>query len=331
MNSKQKTILVVGGAGYIGSHMTHLLLEKGYKPIVFDNLSTGFREFVPKGVPFIKGDLRNLKDIKKAFKKFNINTVMHFAASICVPESVENPLKYYENNVSACINLLKVMVDAKTRYFIFSSTAAVYGEPKRIPITEDNVTNPVNPYGRSKLMMEQILKDVSFARDFYYIALRYFNAAGAHPSGKIGQKGKLITHLIPNILKVAKGDKKELVIFGENYPTKDGSCIRDYIHVMDLCNAHLLALKVIQSGKVRNEVFNLGSGKGFTVKEMVKMAEKVTGKKVKVKIGPRRPGDPAKIVASSKKANRILGWKPEIGLNQIIDSAWQWQNSGLLN
>jgi UDP-glucose 4-epimerase len=325
-----KNILIAGGAGYIGSHMVRVLLEEaaaeGYRPIVFDNLSTGFRGFVPKGVPFIKGDLRNIEDIRKAFKKYKINTVMHFAASICVPESVENPLKYYENNVSACINLLKVMIENRVKYFIFSSTAAVYGEPKKIPVTEDNEKKPTSPYGASKLMMEQILKDTAFACDFSYVSLRYFNAAGAHASGKIGQQGKLITHLIPNILKAAKDGKKELVIFGDSYPTKDGTCIRDYIHVMDLCSAHLLAMRALHRSKIKNEIFNLGSGKGFTVKEMVQMAEEVTGRKIKVKIGPRRPGDPARIVASPRKARRILRWEPKSSLEDIIKSSWRFEN-----
>jgi len=326
-----KNILIAGGAGYIGSHMVRVLLEercaKGYRPVVFDNLSTGFRGFVPKGVPLVKGDLRNIGDIRKAFKKYKIDTVMHFAASICVPESVENPLKYYENNVSACINLLKVMAENKVKYFIFSSTAAVYGEPKKIPVTEENEKNPASPYGASKLMMEQILKDVSSASDFSYVSLRYFNAAGAHASGRIGQQGKLITHLIPNILKAAKDERKELVVFGDRYPTKDGTCVRDYIHVMDLCSAHLLAMRALHKGAIRNEAFNLGSGNGFTVKEMVQAAEKVTGRKIRVKIGPKRPGDPARIVASPQKAYRILHWKPRFSLEDIVRSSWKWENS----
>lgn len=326
MSLNKKSILITGGAGYIGSHMLRVLLENGLKPVVFDNLSTGYREFVPKGVPFVKGDLRKPDEIKKVFKKYRIDSVMHFAASICVGESVSKPLDYYENNFCATYNLLKAMISAKVNRFIFSSTAAVYGEPKHIPVVETDQTFPTNPYGNTKLMAEGMLRDVSMAyKDFGYITLRYFNAAGAHPSGDIGQKGHAITHLVPNVLKVVKGDKKELVIFGNDYPTKDGTCIRDYIHVMDLCNAHLLALRELTLGKVKNDVFNLGNGSGYSVKEIILETEKVTGLKVKTKIGPRRAGDPARIVASSKKAEKVLGWRTKYGMDDIIKTAWAWE------
>lgn len=318
-------ILVIGGAGYIGSHMVRTLLEEKYDTVVFDNLSTGYREFVPEGIPFFKGDLRNESDIQRVFMEYSIDAVMHFAASSIVPESMSNPLKYYHNNVLACINLLKVMMESKVTKFIFSSTAAVYGEPENIPIKEEDKTCPTNTYGRSKLMIENILGDISCAHDFSYIALRYFNAAGAHPSGEIGERHNPETHLIPNILKVARGEKEELTIFGNDYPTPDGGCIRDFIHVQDLSYAHLLALKALKDG-IKSDVFNLGSGSGYSVKEVAKIAGKITGKDIKVKIGPRRIGDPAVLVASAEKAQRVLGWKPGIDLNEIISSAWAWQS-----
>ncbi|HHT9138486.1 MAG TPA: UDP-glucose 4-epimerase GalE, partial [Candidatus Wunengus sp. YC60] len=279
----------------------------------------------PEGVSFINGDLRNESDIQKVFKEYRIDAVMHFAASSLVPESMSNPLKYYDNNVLACINLLKAMLENKVTKFIFSSTAAVYGEPENIPIKEEDKTRPTNTYGRSKLMIENILRDISHAHDFSYIALRYFNAAGAHPSGKIGEKHNPETHLIPNILKAAKGEKSELMIFGNDYPTPDGTCIRDFIHVQDLCHAHLLALKALKDG-MKSDIFNLGSGSGYSVKEVVQTVEEVTGKKINAKIGPRRAGDPAKLVASAEKAQMVLGWKPKANLDEIIRSAWAWES-----
>lgn len=318
-----KNILVIGGAGYIGSHMARFLLESGFNPVIFDNLSTGHKEFIPKKTAFIKGDLRVEKDIHKAFVKYPIDTVMHFAASSLVGESVQNPLKYYENNVCACVNLLKAMREHKLKKIIFSSTAAVYGEPETLPIKEDSVIKPANPYGRSKRMIEKILEDTALTGCLSYIALRYFNAAGAHPSGEIGEKHDPETHLITNILKAAKGDKKELTIFGNDYPTKDGTCVRDYIHVQDLCFAHLLALKALK-GKIKNEIFNLGNGNGYSIKEVIETAEKVTGKKIKIKIGPRRPGDPAQLIASAQKAKEMLGWQAQYGLEEIISTAWNF-------
>ena len=320
----EKNILVVGGAGYIGSHMVRALLDEKYNPIVFDNLSTGHREFVPEEATFIQGDLRNIQDVRKSFERYPVNAVMHFAASSLVPESMSNPLKYYGNNVSACINLLKAMLEHKVERFIFSSTAAVYGEPGSIPIREEDTTNPTNPYGRSKLMIENILKDVSRSHDFSYITLRYFNAAGAHPSGEIGEIHNPETHLIPNILKVAKGTKDALTISGDDYPTQDGTCIRDYIHVQDLCKAHLLALEALNNG-VKNEVFNLGNGDGFSVRGVVNTVEKVTGLKINAKVGPRRPGDPAKLVACADKTKKVLGWSPHENLEEIIRTAWNWE------
>lgn len=320
--------MVVGGAGYIGSHMVRLLIEKRYDVIVLDNLSTGYRKLVHKDASFVKGDLRKPEDIEKVFKKYKIDAVMHFAASSLVGESVKDPIKYYENNVLACINLVKSMIRHKVKKFIFSSTAAVYGEPERIPIKEEDALKPTNPYGSSKLMIEKILEDASKAYDFSYIALRYFNAAGAHSSGEIGEMHDPETHLIPNILKAAKGARREVSIFGDDYPTKDGTCIRDYIHVEDLCNAHLLALKELSKG-IKNIAINLGSGDGYSVKEVIKTAEKITGRRIKTKICSRRQGDPAQLVASSAYAKNIIGWQPKHGLYNIASSAWKFEGKSL--
>lgn len=319
-----KKILVVGGAGYIGSHMVRLLLEEKYQPVVFDNLSTGHRHFIPKNVPLFKGDLRKKEDLRRCFKKYPIDTVMQFAASIVVPESVSDPLKYYENNVVSTIFLLQEMIRSGVKKLIFSSTAAVYGEPKEVPVIESAETVPTNPYGMSKLMIEKILRDASLTCDFRYISLRYFNVAGSHPSNEIGIDYEVVTHLIPSILKVASGERKEFLIFGDQYPTSDGTCVRDYIYVMDLCRAHLLALKALDRG-MKSGVFNLGNGNGFTVKQVLETTERVIGKKIKSKISLARPGDPAKVVASYDKAKKILGWQPQTGLEEIIRTAWAWE------
>ncbi len=320
----KKIILVTGGAGYIGSHMVRTLKESGYEPVVMDDLSTGRRSFVPKSVAFVQGDLRSPRDIEKVFRRYPMDAVMHFAASIVVPESVAHPICYYENNVVASLHLLKAMLKHRVKYLIFSSTAATYGEPKRIPVKETDETSPTSPYGQSKLMFEKILKDSSAVNDFSYSSLRYFNACGAHPAGDLGPAKEKETLLIPNILRTAKGEKAFLTIFGDDYPTPDGTCIRDYIHVMDLCQAHLLALKALKRG-IRNDVFNLGNGKGYSVKEVVDMAEKIIGKKIRVKIKARRPGDPARVVASAEKARRVFKWRPKMNLRRILETAWRWE------
>lgn len=317
-------VLVIGGAGYIGSNMVRKLLETGHKPAVFDNLSTGHRAFVPKNVLFIKGDLKKYEDILAALKKVKPEAVMHFAASALVGESVQKPVMYYDNNVSAAVQLLKAMQVCKVKKLIFSSTCAIFGEPKRIPLVEDDPKAPVNPYGQSKLMIEHILNDHAHVTDFRFVALRYFNACGAHPSGEIGERHEPEAHLIPNILKVLTGEKKELNIFGDDYATPDGTCVRDYVHIEDLADAHLLALEYLGKGN-KSDAFNLGSGNGYSVKEIVDMVEKVTGKKVKVKMAPRRPGDPAKLVATSAKALKVLGWKTKHDLESIIKTAWAWE------
>ena len=321
----KSNILVIGGAGYIGSHMVYALLDAKYTPIVFDNLSTGHREFVAKGVKFIKGDLRKPKDIEAVFRAHKIDSVIHFSAASLVGESVTDPLKYYDNNVLSFVYLLNAMRKYKVKNIVFSSTAAVYGEPKRIPIEEDDDKEPTNTYGRTKLMMEKIVADAANAYgDIQYIILRYFNVAGAHNHGATGECHHPETHLIPNILKAAKSGKKGLKIFGSDYPTKDGSCVRDYIHVEDVCSAHILAVQGLHKG-IKNTYFNLGTEDGCSNLEVIAAVEKVTGKKVNYSMAPRRPGDPAKLVASSKKARKVLGWAPKYDLENIVSTAWAWE------
>lgn len=319
-----KQILVAGGAGYIGSGMVRRLLEEKYKVVVLDNLSTGHRSLVPEEAVFVNGDLMSPLDCRNVFKKFKIEAVMHFAASALVGESVKNPIKYYENNVAACVNLLKAMSEARVKNFIFSSTCAVYGEPVEMPIKETHPTNPANPYGRSKLAIEWMLRDVAATGALSFIALRYFNACGAHHSKETGEMHDPETHLIPNVLKAALGRKKELVIFGDDYDTPDGTCIRDYIHVEDIAQAHLLALRALKKG-VKNQFINLGIGRGFSNLEIVKKARKITGRPIPYKIGPRRPGDPSRLIANALKARKLLGWVPKLGLEEIIRSAWNWE------
>ncbi len=324
MKKKKASVLVIGGAGYIGSNMVRTLVKAGHAPSVFDNLSTGHRGLVPKEVPFLKGDLRLGADIRKAFQKFKPKAVMHFAASSLVGESVQNPLKYYENNVVACVELLKVMAARGTKNFIFSSTAATYGEPKRVPIREEDETNPTNPYGQSKLIIEKMLQDQARVSDLSFVSLRYFNACGAHPGGETGECHDPETHIIPNIFRAITGENKEFVIFGDDYDTPDGTCVRDYIHIEDLAAAHLLALKALFGG-LKSGIFNLGNGDGYSVKEILNAVERITGKKVKVRVGPRRPGDPARLIADAGKASKTLGWKPRFGLDDIVRSAWEWE------
>lgn len=318
---------MIGGAGYIGSHMVRAFLNTRYQPVVFDNLSTGHRNMVPEGVPFIEGDLQNPEDVKGAFKQFPPGVVMHFAASSIVQESVREPIKYYRNNVGSFLNLLEAMLESNVRKLVFSSTAAVYGEPSVIPIKEDSFPKPLNPYGQSKRMMEQILADVSSVNRLSYVIFRYFNAAGAHPSGKMGERHNPETHLIPNLL-AAGGSEARFSIFGDNYPTPDGTCVRDYVHVEDLCRAHLLALQYLEQGGV-SEIFNLGSEKGYSVREVIDVVEQVTGRKIPVDIAGRRSGDPAELIADSRKIKQILGWEAKENLETIIRSAFQWHQNSL--
>ncbi len=316
-------ILIVGGAGYIGSHVNKELNRQGYETVVFDNLSFGHGDFVKWGT-FEQGDLSKIEDIRRVFKKYPIEAVMHFAAFTYVGESVEDPQKYYLNNLRNTLNLLQGMLEENVKYLVFSSTCATYGTPREIPITEEHPQNPINPYGKGKFMVEQILLDYSRAYDFKYVSLRYFNAAGADPDSEIGELHQPETHLIPLILDVAAGKRDHIGIFGTDYPTPDGTCIRDYIHVLDLADAHIKALKYLQENH-ESDVFNLGNGQGFSVKEVIETAENVTGKKVKIKEVERRSGDPPVLVGSSAKAQEILGWRAEYpDLSDIIETAWKW-------
>ncbi|MBW2199795.1 MAG: UDP-glucose 4-epimerase GalE [Deltaproteobacteria bacterium] len=320
---KNDYILIVGGAGYIGSHVAKESQKKGYRPIIYDNLVYGHKELVKWG-DFVLGDLADIEQLRSVFKRFPIRAVMHFSAYAYVGESVENPAKYYLNNVANTIYLLNVMREFGVKYFIFSSTCATYGYPAAIPITEKHVREPVNPYGRSKLMVEWILSDFSVAYDLKYVSLRYFNAAGADPDTEIGEWHEPETHLIPLVLDVAIGKRDHIKIFGTDYNTADGTCIRDYIHVTDLASAHMLALEYLFKGG-KSDVFNLGNGEGFSVKEVIKTAAKVTGKKIKAIEWNRRPGDPDVLIGDCAKAKNILEWEQQYNdLSTIIRTAWQW-------
>lgn len=319
------TILVCGGAGYIGSHTVKELIGK-YDVVILDNLTTGYPFLLNGEATFEKGNLGDPSVLDYVFKKYNIDTVFHFAANSLVGESVKNPLKYYANNVSATVTLLDKMIEHGVNKFIFSSTAATYGIPDSDLITEDTATNPINPYGKSKLMIEDILADISEVYDFEYVVLRYFNAAGAHASGEIGESHDPETHLIPIVLQHLLGERDRISVFGTDYNTPDGTCIRDYIHVTDLANAHILAYEGLVNKNVANEVFNLGNGAGYSVKEVIEVCEQVSGKSATIEYADRRPGDPATLVASSKKIEEKLGWKPQFKLQEIIGSAWRWHS-----
>lgn len=316
-------ILIVGGAGYIGSHLNKEINKRGYETVIFDNLSYGHEEFVKWGT-FERGDLGNIDDIKSILNKYPIEAVMHFAAFAYVGESVKDPQKYYLNNVKNTLNLLQAMLEENVKQFIFSSTCATYGNPVEIPITENHPQNPINPYGRGKLIVEQILKDYSAAYGLNYASLRYFNAAGADPDGDVGELHDPETHLIPLILDVAAGKRENVKIFGTDYDTPDGTCIRDYIHVTDLADAHILALKYLQDNQ-KSDVFNLGNGNGFSVKEVIETAREITGNEIKAVEAERRQGDPPILIGSSHKAKEVLKWKPKYGdLSQIVETAWNW-------
>lgn len=319
------SILVCGGAGYIGSHTVKELIGK-YDVVVLDNLSTGFPFLLDEKVTFVEGNLGDEGILDKIFSEHEIDAVFHFAANSLVGESVLQPLKYYQNNVGATIVLLKKMVEYGVDKFIFSSTAATYGIPEADIITEDSAANPINPYGRSKLMVEKILADTANAHDFKFIVLRYFNAAGAHASGEIGESHDPESHLIPIVMQHLLGQREKISVFGTDYETEDGTCIRDYIHVTDLANAHILAYEGLAEGSVENEIFNLGNGAGYSVNEVIERCEKVSGKKATIEYTDRRPGDPAVLVASSRKIENALGWKPQFQLEAIIESAWKWHS-----
>jgi len=316
-------ILIVGGAGYIGSHINKELSTRGKKTLVLDNLIYGHKEAVQWG-EFVEADLNNPQQIRSIFEKYPITAVMHFAAFAYVGESVTDPKKYYHNNVANTLNLLDIMLEFNVKNFIFSSTCASYGNPIEIPITETHPQNPINPYGQSKLMVEKILSDYSHAYDFNYVALRYFNAAGADIEGDIGENHDPETHLIPLVLDVAIGKREDIKVFGTDYETKDGTAVRDYIHVTDLADAHILALEYLQKGG-ESTVFNLGNGEGYSVAEVIKCAAAVTKKEIKATNQARREGDPAILIGSAQKAKETLGWKPRYAdLESIISSAWNW-------
>lgn len=321
------TILVLGGAGYIGSHTVYELIDKGEDVVIIDNLETGHIEAVHEKARFYKGDIRDRAFLDSVFEKEHIDAVIHFAANSLVGESMVNPLKYYDNNLCGTKVLLESMVAHGIDKIVFSSTAATYGEPERVPIVETDRTEPTNTYGETKLSMEKMFKWTAKAHNLRYVSLRYFNACGAHESGMIGEAHNPESHLIPLILQVPNGQRESIAIFGEDYDTKDGTCVRDYIHVTDLAQAHILAVKYLAEGNESN-IFNLGNGVGFTVKEVIETARKVTNYDIKAVVSPRRAGDPAQLIALSDKARTVLGWKPEhADLEEIISSAWKWHST----
>jgi UDP-glucose 4-epimerase len=316
-------ILVTGGAGYIGSHCCKELRRRGYNPIILDNLIYGHRENVKWG-EFLKGDIGNEAHLRACFSKYDIQAVMHFAAFAYVGESVGNPRKYYENNLAKTTCLLHAVIENRVKYFIFSSSCATYGDPVKIPMDENHPQNPINPYGKTKYMVEEILKDYHRAYGLRFTSLRYFNAAGADPDGEIGEDHNPETHLIPLVLQAALNSNKPVRVFGTDYPTKDGTCIRDYVHVNDLASAHILALERLEN-KGDSAFLNLGTGQGYSVMEVIKKAEQVTGKRVAYEKADRRAGDPAVLVASNHKAIQELGWKPQwTTLENIVETAWRW-------
>jgi UDP-glucose 4-epimerase len=321
-----RTVLVTGGAGYIGSHAALALAERGYRPLVLDNLSKGHREPIERalGVPVVQADTRDRAALDALFSRERIDAVMHFAAFIEVGESVTDPLKFYENNVHGTVTLLQAMQAAGVGKFVFSSTCATYGVPQVVPIPEDHPQNPLNPYGRSKLVVEKILAECETAWGLRAVSFRYFNAAGAHPSGLLGEDHDPETHLIPLVLYAALGKRPSIRIFGEDYGTPDGTCVRDYIHVSDLADAHVLGIDYLLGGGASTAV-NLGNGRGFSVKEVIAAAERVTGRAVAVEKAERRAGDSPALVGSSERARTLLGWKPRYPeLETIIAHAWAW-------
>ncbi len=319
-------VLVIGGAGYIGSHNVHALIERGDEVVVLDSLATGHRESVHPEAHFYQGDLRNAADLDRVFRENKIDAVMHFAAFSLVAESMSQPLKYFDNNVGGMLSLLQAMVRHNVDKLVFSSTAAVYGEPKSVPIAEDDPKDPTNPYGESKLIMERMMRWVGEANGIRSVILRYFNVGGALENGSIGEDHRPESHLIPLILQVPLGRRPHISVFGTDYPTKDGSCIRDYLHVMDLADAHLRAVDYLAANGT-STVCNLGNGQGFSVLEMIEAARRVTGHELPVRLEGRRPGDPARLVASSERARTVLGWKPKAGIEEIIRTAWTWHKT----
>jgi UDP-glucose 4-epimerase len=318
-----KNILIVGGAGYIGSHMCKYLSKNGYLPIVLDNLSRGHEKAVKWG-PLIEGSISDRNILKRVFSEHRIDAVMHYAAYSYVGESVTDPSMYYQNNLADTICLLSEMVEAEIKNIVFSSSCAVYGEPEEIPITENHPKNPVNPYGWTKYMVEQVLNDFKYAYGVESVSLRYFNAAGADPEGELGEDHNPETHLIPIAIQAALGKREEIRIYGNNYPTHDGTCIRDFIHVEDLAESHLLALNRLLNGK-GGGTYNLGNGEGYSVREVIDITRRITGKPIRDRVVDRRDGDPAVLVGSSDKAKNELGWNPRFpDLESIVETAWHW-------
>jgi len=320
---------VTGGAGYIGAHAVKALKRSGYEVIVLDNLVYGYADVVKDvlDVPLVIGDTNDRALLDDLFARYSFSAVMHFAAYAYVGESVTNPAKYYRNNVTGTLTLLEAMVAASVKNFVFSSTCATYGVPESVPITEDQPQNPINPYGMTKLMVERILADFDPAYGLKSVCFRYFNAAGADPDGQLGENHDPETHLIPLVLQTALGEREAISVFGTDYPTPDGTCIRDYIHVSDLADAHVLGTDYLLKGG-DSQVFNLGNGNGFSVKEVIATARQVTGRKIKVVECDRRPGDPPSLVGSGEKARSMLGWNPQyFDLTDIISHAWVWHQS----
>jgi UDP-glucose 4-epimerase len=321
-----KQLLVVGGGGYIGSHMVLMLAEAGHQVVTLDNFSAGYRDAVLAG-EVVEGDLGDRALLDRLFAHYRFDGVFHFASHIQVGESVIDPAKYYQNNLVNTLTLLDAMVAHQVNHFIFSSTAAVFGEPQQIPIDEDHPRQPINPYGRSKEMIEAILADYDHAYGLRSVSLRYFNAAGADPAARLGERHQPETHLVPLILQVVAGRREAITVYGRDYPTADGTCIRDYIHVVDLCSAHLLAIAALWAG-MGSRAFNLGNGNGYSVQQVIESVERVTGGRVKVIDGSRRAGDPAQLVADATRARHELGWQPRYGdLDTIVSHAWQWEQS----
>lgn len=320
-------ILVLGGAGYIGSHTVYQLIETGNEVVIADNLQTGHLKAIHPKAKFYKGDIRDRTFLDSVFENERIDAVIHFAANSLVGESMSTPLKYYDNNLYGTMVLLSSMVDHHVSKIVFSSTAATYGEPEKVPIEESDKTDPTNTYGETKLSMEKMFKWVGRAHDLRYVSLRYFNACGAHESGEIGEDHAPETHLIPLILQVPLKKRESISVFGEDYDTPDGSCVRDYIHVDDLAQAHIKAVDYLIKGG-ESDIFNLGNGVGFSVKQVIEAAREVTGEPIKAETAPRRAGDPAVLIASSAKAINVLGWRPQkADLKEIIGSAWKWHKS----
>lgn len=319
-------VLVTGGAGYIGSHFVKMLIDNGHQPLVIDNLSRGHKEAVPQNVLFEDVDILDTEALSYTIRTYLPDAVVHFAAYAYVGESVEHPGIYYQNNVVGSLNLIRLCAENGVKNFIFSSTCSIYGNPTQVPISEDQPSNPINPYASTKLIIEMMLKDFETANGMKHIALRYFNAAGADPSGAIGESHNPEPHLIPIILKTALGERKKVSVFGNDYNTEDGTCIRDYIHVNDLADAHLKAINYLDNGN-ESAIINLGTGKGNSVLDIIEKAKTITNKEIPFEIVERRTGDPAVLVADNKKAKELLNWIPKYSIEEIIQTAWNWHQN----